>query len=320
MNDYEDFVSVKQLIDDGKLDRSDVIRAADSQTLSLAIWANGFSITQYPVDKKAEFKLSDGEWLYVWSKYMRNFEGHHRIGMGKFRSAAEADVDRFAFVGSGDKPMIAIEEMFIRQSDLHVIDGGAPAIAGEQKAYHFYPMADGHRWAIGTAKQTSNYKKSDAFAHFVTAARNPGEDVVRQILGGTENTYIPTYSAEDEMDPQYIKDVQGTLSDLKESLKLAEDEGELELAEEYGIEIKRIEKVTQQSLITSKRSRLLNDGDTLIRETKRLRSAKIRMIKKIEKEQPNIAAHIDTHYNVGDRYVVYSPSGNTVKWVLDPPD
>ena len=320
MNDYEDFVSVKQLIDDGKLDRSDVIRAADSQTLSLAIWANGFYVSKYPIGKIPKFKLSDGEWLYVWSKYMRNFEGHHRIGMGKFRSAADAEVDRFAFVGGGDKPMIAIEDMFIQQSELHVIDGSDPAVTGNQEAHNFYPIADGNKWLIGVADQTSTFRKSDAFAHFVTATRNPGENVVRQILGGTENTYIPTYSAEDEMDAQYIKDVQGTLSDLKESLKLAEDEGELELAEEYGIEIKRIEKVTQQSLITSKRSRLLNDGDTLIRETKRLRSAKIRMIKKIEKEQPNIAAHIDTHYNVGDRYVVYSPSGNTVKWVLDPPD
>ena len=81
MNDYDGYLNVGQMIEEGRIDKRRLIAAGNSGELPIAVWADGFFITEYPLQHPAKYRLSSGEWLWLRTAYLRNFEGRKEIRM-----------------------------------------------------------------------------------------------------------------------------------------------------------------------------------------------------------------------------------------------
>ncbi len=200
----------------------------------------------------------------------------------------------------------------------------------------FYPVAGG-KWKFGPAGNTKLLKKVKGHEDMAVAMRSPDQCVLRHLMGFDNNALIPMYSFERSYDEKALRqfrndprELEENIRELEENIKEATDEGEYDIADKYKRQLRKLkktlkklkktlEKWTKGDLITPFKSRPLDTGNPIKRETHRIRQAGIRVVNGlIDAGFEEEAADLKNSYKVGDYSVVFYQSISQFKWILAP--
>ncbi len=198
----------------------------------------------------------------------------------------------------------------------------------------FYPVAGG-KWKFGPAGNTKLLRKLGGHKDIATAMRSPDQCVLRNLMGFDSNALIPMYSSERACDALALMQFRNDPKELEENIKIlnenieeATDQGEYDLADQYERELRKLkkalknlkrtlEKWTKGDLQTPYKSRPLNEGNPIKKITRRIRQAKLRVIRALERGGfEDEAADLNDSYKVGDYSVVFYQSISQFKWIL----
>jgi len=199
----------------------------------------------------------------------------------------------------------------------------------------FYPVA-GEKWRFGPAGYTKLLKKLVGHEHMAVAMRSPDQCSLKTLMGFDSNALIPMYSSERSLDAQTMqqyrndpKKLEKKIKELEENIKEADEEGEYDLVARYERKLRKLKKKlkklketlqkwTKGDLITPYKARPLNEGNPIKRETRRMRAAKLRVVRGLERDGfEDEAADLNDSYKVGDYSVVFYQSISQFKWILD---
>ena len=199
----------------------------------------------------------------------------------------------------------------------------------------FYPVA-GEKWRFGPVGNTKLLKKLVGHEQMAVAMRNDEECVLRHLMGFDNNALIPMYSSERAFDAQAMqqyrndpKKLEKKIKELEENIKEATDESEYDLVARYERKLRKskkklkqleetLEKWTKGDVITPYKARPLNEGNPIKKITRRMRAAKLRVIRGLERDGfEDEAADLNDSYKVGDYSVVFYQCLSQFRWILD---
>ena len=177
---------------------------------------------------------------------------------------------------------------------------------------------DSNMWEVGYSDDFKVIKGSKGFENFLLAVRSPNQEALEAIadLGGKNE--IADFGSDDAIDPRARKELLEEIEDKKARIELANDEGDFDAVESHEAEQQQLEKYLKSGTKVGYAGKPLDAGNTVKKITKALRDRKATLVENVKNAGfEEISAHINTHFRIGDRSVMYLSGVPNVTWLLD---
>ena len=192
--------------------------------------------------------------------------------------------------------------------------------------------AAGNKWYVGDTSAPILLRHYAAFEEMGTAFCNAGKCVMRTLIGLPESQFIYAPMNFDTYDDcslrgfrELKRKLKKNIKEIKESIRQARKDNSYDLVDIYKVELKKfkkdlndLKKATKQGLISSSKSRPLDEGDPIKKETNKIRMRKLRAIKAMKKAGlVDEAEDLDRCYDVTSRSVVFYASESDYIWTAE---
>lgn len=188
------------------------------------------------------------------------------------------------------------------------------------------------KWELGELNSPILFKHFGAFEDWSIAMRNHDKCVLRDFLGlgADEFLFSPrNWKAYDDKAVRQIRQVKQHITkrieDIEESIEAAKKLCRYDLVKTYEEELKdpkkklkELEDTTDADLISQFKSRPLDGGDPIKKETNAIRSRKRRALGAMrDAGLVDEADDLDTCYDVDTRSVVFHSGESDYQWIVE---
>lgn len=183
------------------------------------------------------------------------------------------------------------------------------------------------QWLVGKEGDLRHIRKLKGLENITTAIRSPGEDVLRAILGFDNDAFIPAPGSDFAFDQKAMSDFQSQdvqlqvkrlMSDIEDKIKMAADQGQIDVEKQYKQDFKDLKSLTQGKCISKTKCSRADGGDPFRRFGDMLHKRKDRALSVLRKAGLNKEADdLNECYKIEDRSVIFFPYESRFTWLID---